>query len=53
MKKVVSPNGRRHGLRARLPLDGRAKKTVLTFERSARVYCWSTDHGRGRPALRP
>lgn len=53
MKKAVSFNGRRHGLRARLAPAARARKTVLVFEREAQVYCWSTDRGRGRPALRP
>jgi hypothetical protein len=48
MKRTSSLNGRRHGLRARLPLEGRAEKTVLTFEKRAQVYCWSTDRGRGR-----
>ena len=49
MKRPLSLNGRRHGLRARLPLEGRAERTVLTFEKRAQVYCWSTDRDRGRP----
>jgi hypothetical protein len=53
MKRLIALNGRRHGLRARLALEGRTGKTVLTFERRAQVYCWSTDRGRGRPALKP
>ena len=52
MKRVIALNGRRHGLRARLALEGRVKKTVLTFERGAQVYCWSTDLVRSRPVLK-
>ncbi len=48
MKRINVLNGRRHGLRARLAWEGRTAKTVLTFERRAQVYCWSTDRGRGR-----
>jgi hypothetical protein len=47
MKRQSSLNGRRHGLRARLALEGREEKTVLTFEKRAQVYCWSTDRVRG------
>lgn len=46
MKRTIALNGRRHGLRARRTWEGRAEKTVLTFERRAQVYCWSTDRGR-------
>ena len=52
MKRAIALNGRRHGNRARLILEGRVEKTVLTFERRAQVYCWSTDRGRGRPVLK-
>jgi hypothetical protein len=52
MKKESSLNGRRHGLRARPALEGRAAKTVLTFERRAQVYHWSTDRGRARSVVR-
>ena len=52
MKRESSPNGRRHGLHARPAFKGRAAKTVLTFERRAQVYCWSTDRGRVRPVLK-
>jgi hypothetical protein len=48
MKRQFPLNGRRHGQRARFALEGRAEKTVLTFEKRAQVYCWSTDRGRGR-----
>jgi hypothetical protein len=41
---------RRDALRSRLALDGRSEKTVLTFEKRARVYCWSKD--RARPVLK-
>ena len=52
MKKTISPNGRRHGLRARLAVEARASKTVLTFESGARVYLWTTDRSRSRVASR-
>lgn len=56
MKKATAPNGRRHGLRARLALQPalqpRAAKTVLTFESGAQVYHWTTDRGRERVALK-
>ena len=46
MKKTPAPKDQR-GSRARaLVLDGRAVKTVLTFESRARIYCWSTDRPR-------
>jgi hypothetical protein len=55
MKRQLSLNGRRHGLRAgreRLALEGRAEKTVLTFEKRTQVYCWSTDRVRGRLSVK-
>ena len=52
MKKNSAPNGRRHGLRSRAASEGRAAKTILTFESRAQVYCWSTDRGRGRPVIK-
>lgn len=51
MKKDCAPNGRRHGVRSKAALDGRAAKTVLTFESRAQVYCWSTDRGM-RPVIK-
>ena len=52
MKRAIVPAGRRHGLRGRLVHEGRVEKTVVTFERRAQVYCWTTDRGRGRPVLK-
>jgi hypothetical protein len=53
MKKLVAPNGRRHGLRARTALVGaRGAKTVLTFESGAQVYHWTTDRPRARVVLK-
>ena len=52
MKRVIAAAGRRHGHRARPVLEGRTEKTVLTFERRAQVYCWSTDRGRGRQVIK-
>ena len=51
MKRTIAPSGRRHGLRARLSADARVEKTVVTFERRAQVYCWTTDRGR-RPVIK-
>jgi hypothetical protein len=48
MKRANVPAGRRHGLRARISGEGRAERTVVTFERGAQVYCWTTDRARGR-----
>ncbi|MFI5362919.1 MAG: hypothetical protein ACHQ49_13190 [Elusimicrobiota bacterium] len=53
MKKSISLNGRRHGFRTGLAVKERAEKTVLTFERGAQVYCWSTDRVRGRRVHKP
>jgi hypothetical protein len=50
MKRANAPAGRRHGLRARIT-DVRSEKTVVTFERRAQVYCWTTDRGR-RPVVK-
>ena len=52
MKRAIAFNGRRHGLRARPALEGRSERTVLTFERRAQVYCWTTDRGRGRCVIK-
>ena len=52
MKRENVSAGRRHGLRARIAGEGRAEKTVVTFERRARVYCWTTDRGRGRHVIK-
>lgn len=43
--KNASPNGRKHGMRARL--EGRLK-TTLTFETTAQAYRWTTDRCRSR-----
>jgi hypothetical protein len=53
MKKSASPNGRKHGLRARVAAsDNRLKKT-LTFEPSAQVYHWTTvDFRRSRLVIK-
>jgi hypothetical protein len=51
MKRASALNGRRHGVRSKSSLEGRAAKTVLTFERRAQVYCWSTDRGV-RPVIK-
>lgn len=51
MKRANASAGRRHGFRARLSADPRAEKTVVTFERRAQVYFWSTDRGR-RPVIK-
>ena len=52
IKKSIAPTGRRHGLRARLAVDDRAARTVLTFESGPRVYHWTTDRGRARAVVR-
>jgi hypothetical protein len=45
MKRTSAVSGRRHGVRAKASPEPRGVKTVLTFERRAQVYCWSTDRG--------
>lgn len=52
MKKSLSPNGRRHGLRARQNYIGRITKTVLTFESDAQIYTWTTDRPKVRAVLK-
>ena len=52
MKKTNASSGRRHGLRARLSLQEREIKTVLTFESAARVYHWTTDRCREKVVLK-
>ena len=47
MKRETSPNGRKHGLRARPAREARSK-TVLTCMSQARTYLWSTDRARAR-----
>lgn len=47
MKRETAPNGRKHGLRARLALEMRSR-TVLTCTSDARAYLWSTDRARAR-----
>lgn len=51
MKRETAPNGRKHGLRARLALETRSK-TVLTCTSEARTYLWSTDRARARVVVR-
>ncbi|MEK7384564.1 MAG: hypothetical protein AAB262_14950 [Elusimicrobiota bacterium] len=51
MKREPVPNGRKHGLRARVPLETR-NKTVLTCTSEARAYLWSTDRARARVVVR-
>lgn len=51
IKNEPLPDGRRHGARAKAPLAVRAAKTILTFERRARVYCWTIDRGL-RPVIK-
>ena len=44
MKIKIAPNGRRHGLRARLALGAaRGSRTVLVFESVGQTYHWTTD----------
>lgn len=52
MKRAIASAGRRHGHRARIAGEGRAEKTIVTFERRAQVYCWTTDRGRGRSVIK-
>lgn len=52
MKRAPAPNGRRHGLRARLPVEARTCKTVLVFESGAQVYHWTTDRPRARVVVK-
>jgi hypothetical protein len=51
-KKIPAPNGRRHGLRARLAVAARDTKTVLTFASGAQTYHWTTDRGRSRVVIK-
>ena len=48
MKKILSVNGRKHGLKSRLPVEDRVTRTVLTFESRSQAYTWTTDRGRSR-----
>ena len=49
MKKIVSANGRKHGLRARIQVvDERATRTVLMYHSQSGAYTWTTDRGRPR-----
>jgi hypothetical protein len=52
IKRAPVPNGRRHGHRARLNVQDRAAKTVLTFESGAQIYHWTTDRGRARGVVK-
>ncbi len=51
MKKKASPNGRKHGIRAKVPAENRLK-TTLTFKPGFQAYHWSTDRGRERLVIR-
>ena len=53
MKKILSANGRKHGLRARVQVtDERSSRTVLTFESRSQAYTWTTDRGRSRHVVK-
>jgi hypothetical protein len=52
MKRASVPTGRRHGLRARLALEGRVQRTTLTMRGDARSYLWTTDRVRPKAVLR-
>lgn len=49
--KKDSPNGRKHGTRAKSAGESRMK-TTLTFEPAAQVYHWTTDRGRSRLVIK-
>ncbi|MEK7388284.1 MAG: hypothetical protein AAB036_01150 [Elusimicrobiota bacterium] len=51
MKKTLSANGRKHGLRSRSGVDHRLK-TTLTFETLAQAYHWTTNRGRSRLVIK-
>ena len=51
MKKNASPNGRKHGIRAKLSSETRLK-TTLTFKPGFQAYHWSTDRGRSRLVIK-
>lgn len=51
MKKNVSPNGRKHGLRSKVASENRLK-TTLTFEAGSQAYHWSTVRGRARLVIK-
>lgn len=52
MKKGPGSSGRRHGLKARLAVADRDKKTVLCYERGAKAYLWTTERERERVLLK-
>ena len=51
MKKNASPNGRKHGIRAKLWSENRLK-TTLTFKPGFQAYHWSTDRGRSQLVIK-
>lgn len=51
MKKNASLNGRKHGVRAKVPSENR-QKTTLTFKPGFQAYHWSTDRGRSRLVIK-
>ena len=51
MKKNTSPQGRKHGIRAKLSSENRLK-TTLTFKPGFQAYHWSTDRSRSRLVIK-
>lgn len=51
MKKNASPNGRKHGIRSKVPTENRLK-TTLTFKPGFQAYLWSTDRSRSWPVIK-
>ncbi len=48
MKKNVSPNGRKHGIKSRPTASDSRLKTTLTLDAASQAYHWTTDRGRSR-----
>lgn len=51
MKKNAFPNGRKHGMRAKVSDENRLK-TTLTFEPGSQAYHWTTARGRSRLVIK-
>jgi hypothetical protein len=51
MKKNASPNGRKHGARAKVSSEHRLK-TTLTFKPGFQAYHWFTDRSRARVVIK-
>lgn len=49
--KKNAPNGRKHGMRSKVPSENRLK-TILTFVSGSQAYHWTTDRGRSRPVIK-